>query len=113
MIPLFEVTIPAPDPPPVRRGRRWTRRDDGRPRCRRCRHPVRTEISLSYRLGPKCAKRLGVRRLRFGRRTRAFAVRKVGHVKGQLGLEIEQISVQSGHDVGERTSQCIEGRSPP
>ncbi len=49
-----------------RRPRRGRRPLVDRPRCKRCRHPVRTDLSLHYRLGPTCAKRLGVKRSRRG-----------------------------------------------
>ncbi|GAB1823548.1 hypothetical protein [Herbidospora sp. RD11066] len=67
-----------------RRPRRGRRPLVDRPRCKRCRHPVRTDLSLHYRLGPSCAKRLGVTRSRqalcLGR---AGRVRSPGHIEGQ------------------------------
>ncbi|WP_066373932.1 hypothetical protein [Herbidospora mongoliensis] len=64
-----------------RRPRRGRRGLTNRPRCKECRHPIRVDLSLEYKLGPKCAKKLGVERsfkaLRLGR------VRSPGDIKGQ------------------------------
>lgn len=63
-----------------------------RHRCRECRRPISDAISLRFRLGSGCRRRLGItgRRLQLGRMPR---VRDPGHIPGQLDLltlEIER-----------------------
>ncbi|WP_433382747.1 hypothetical protein [Streptosporangium sp. CA-115845] len=74
----------------IRRAAR--RRSRHRPRCRECRRQISDAISLRFRLGSGCRRKLGItgRRLQLGRMPR---VRDPGHILGQLDLldlEIER-----------------------
>ncbi|MFG1873363.1 hypothetical protein ACGFIV_00820 [Sphaerisporangium sp. NPDC049003] len=80
-----------------RRLRRRIRRRAGRRRhrCHECRRPITDPVSLRFKLGSGCRRKLGItgRRLQVGRTIR---VRGPGHVTGQLDLltfwRLERIS---------------------